>query len=142
MLLAGQAGKLKHPALFFLQLFGGDTIDTSKELEIFLNGQIVVEGKFLGHVTDLLADAHGAKGFRFAGKLHTAVRRLEEAAEHFDGGAFAGTVGAEESVNFAVVDLQADVVDGSERAELLGEAASADANLAAEIAVGVATGKR
>ena len=142
MLLAGQAGKLEYPAFFFLQLFGGDTIDTSKELEIFLDGQIVVEGKFLGHVTDLLADAHGAKGFGLAGKLHGAVGRLEEATEHFDGGGFAGTVGAEESVNFAVVDLQADVVDGSERAELLGEAASADADLAAEITVGVATGKR
>ena len=75
------------------------------------------------------------KRFGLAGKLHGAVRGLEKAAEHFDGGGFSGAVGAEESVNFAVVDLQADVVDGGERAELLGETARADADLAAKIPV-------
>ena len=37
------------------------------------------------------------------------ARRIEQAAQHLDGGRLAGAVGAEQPVDLAVADLQADV---------------------------------
>jgi hypothetical protein len=42
---------------------------------------------------------------------------LGEAGEHFDGGGFSGTDGAEEAEDFVEGDLEGEAIDGGERAE-------------------------
>ncbi len=66
------------------------------------------------------------------------LRRIEQAAEHFDRGRFARAVGAQQAVNFAVMDLQMEVLDGRERAELLGQMVGADGDLSSQFLVAVA----
>src|SRR5215831_13223707 len=43
--------------------------------------------------------------------------RTKECGQHFDGGRFAGTIGAEKCEDFSGRDIEGDMVDGSERAE-------------------------
>ena len=66
---------------------------------------------------------------------------VEQAAEHADGGRLARAVGAQQAVDLAVANLQADVFYGGEIAELLGEVGRADGDLPAQIAVVVPRGK-
>src|SRR5712692_678834 len=100
-----------------LQARGFQAVDTSVELQVFRDGQVVVEAEILRHIADALAD-----GFRIRGdietfdKSRTAAER-QEAGKHFDDGGFSAAVGAEESEDFAFFDAEADVVDGGEVAE-------------------------
>src|ERR1700677_4447927 len=45
------------------------------------------------------------------------LRRGQQASEHFDGGRFAGAVGAEEAVKRAALDPQLEAIDGAKIAE-------------------------
>ena len=49
---------------------------------------------------------------------------MQEAAEDFEGGGFAGAVGAEEADDFAAVDLEGDAVDGADEAVFAAEDAA------------------
>ena len=144
ILLALEAGKREHPLALFLALAFGHAVHAGKKFEIFLNGQIVVERKFLRHVADALAHAlrAGERAAAAAGQLNFTARGIEQAAQHLDGGGFARAVGAEQAVDFAVLHFHVEVSDRGERSELLGEIAGADGDLPAQVAVIVPAGKR
>ena len=56
-----------------------------------------------------------------AADADAAAVEIAEAFEDFDGGGFAGAVGAEEAEDFAFVDAEADAADGFEIAVALDE---------------------
>src|SRR5581483_12100298 len=98
----------------------GDGVEVGHELEVFAPGQLFVKEGVIGDVAEdafrlerlpldvVAADSGGAGG------------RVEQTAEHLDGGGLAGAVGAEEAEKLALAHLQVHVIHRRERAELLG----------------------
>lgn len=78
--------------------------ETAVEGEEFGRSQPVVETKIFGEEADFAADFD--IGIRVTEDLRLAAGGLDEAEKHFDGGAFAGAVGAKEAKNFAATDLE------------------------------------
>jgi len=129
--------------LFLVGHFGGrNAIDAAEEVEVFLNRQIVVKGKLLRHVANLLAHGLRPQAATFPGQHHLAAGRLQQAAEHLDRRCLAGAVGAQQSVNLAVLDLNVDFFDRPKIAEALGQVLRIHGNLFAQIAMRMASGKR
>src|SRR5204862_647333 len=77
-----------------------------------------------------------------AGQLNLALARFQEPAQHFDRRRLPGSVRAEEPVDFAVLDLETDVVDGGKRAKLFHQVLCADGCLATQMRVVVPPRKR
>src|SRR5439155_11766819 len=121
-----EAGEGEHPPLPGLAPLGRNAIDAGKEVEVLVDRQIVVEGKLLRHVANLLAHALGAQLADLAREPHVAGTRLEQAAEHLDRRGLPRPVGAEQSVDLAVAHLEIDSLDRLEGAEPLPEAAGTD----------------
>ncbi len=78
----------------------------------------LVEAFLLGEVAEALADEEG-RGL--AENADGAAGGADDLEDHPDGGGFAGAVRAEETVDGAGGDREADVVDGGEFAEALGD---------------------
>lgn len=93
----------------------GETAEFREELEVFADFHAAVEAAFLGEVTDAVAAGGGGGG---AEQLDTAAIRQEDVEHHPERGGFSGAVGADEAVDGALGDFQAELVDG----ELLSEA--------------------
>src|SRR5262249_34961339 len=72
------------------------------------------------------ARARGVVAKVDAGDASVALGRLEQAAEHAEGGGLAGAVWPEQAEDFAGVHFERDVRGGTEVAEALGETARAD----------------
>ena len=70
-----------------------------------------------GHDADLALHFDGILRQIDAENFACARRGREQAGEHFDGGGFAGAVGAQKSEELAGSDAQIYVVDGDELAE-------------------------
>src|SRR5262249_12893429 len=113
-----------------------------EELEVLADRQVVVEGELLRHVADALPDVLGPEVAALAREPHLAAAGIEQPAQHLDGGRLAGAVRPEQSVDLAVSDLEAHVVHGDERPELLREAAGTDGDLTAQGSVGAARRER
>ena len=141
MLLALETGKLEHPANLLLPLVLGHTVDAGKEVQVLIDGQIVVQRKLLRHVADSLAHVRRTQMAPLARELHLSARRIEQPAEHLDRRGLARAVGAEQAVDFAVAHLQRDVVHGAERPECLREIRRADRHLSAQVVMIVAARK-
>src|SRR5713226_8356654 len=92
-------------------------VNAAVELQVFRDGQIVVQAEVLRHVADALANGFGiganVEAFDQGG---TAAER-QKAREHFNDGGFSAAVRAEEAEDFAFFDAEADVVDGGKVAE-------------------------
>jgi len=95
-----------------------------------VDGEIVVEREPLRHVAHLLAHRFRAQRAALAGERDLADARLEQPAQHLDGGGLARPVGAEEPVDLAGPHLQVHVVHRVERAEALAQPARADGDRA------------
>src|SRR5467141_2175851 len=100
-----------------LQARGLQAVDAAIELQVFRDGQIVVEAEVLRHVADALAH-----GFRFGPHVETfdpgrSSTERQKSREHFDDGGFSAAVGPEEAKDLAFFDAEADVVHGGEVAE-------------------------
>jgi hypothetical protein len=96
----------------------------------------------LRHVTDPLPYVSGPQAAAFAGELYVSAGRIEQTAQHLDGGRFAGSIRSQKSVNFPISDLKAEVGYGGERTKLFGEIGCADRDLAAQMPVVVGSWKR
>jgi len=81
--------------------------------EIFFDSEFTEDGGFLGEVADATAGAlvHGEVGDFFFVELDDAGIRTDEPDDHIKAGGFAGSVGAEEADDFALLDGDGDVVD-------------------------------
>jgi hypothetical protein len=101
-------------------------IDAAIEEEVFGDGEVGIEGEFLGHVSDAALDGFGIANNVKAEDRGRTGRGFEDAAEHADDGGFTGAVGAEQTEDFAALDGEGDVVNGDELAEAAGEVGELD----------------
>ena len=77
-------------------------VDPRDEVEVLLDGQVLVQAEALGHVADLALDRRGlAQDVEAEAGAAAAVRR-QQAAEHPDRGGLAAAVGAEEAEDLAL----------------------------------------
>ena len=91
-----------------------EAVEPAIELQVFVHGELVVEGKFLRHV------ANG--GFEFitrfgdidAGDGGGAIGRLQNSAKHTDDGRFAGAIRTEKSEDGTFGDGEGDMIDSRE----------------------------
>ncbi len=123
-----EAGEADH-----VEEFGGGedgvvlfAVNTAVEFQVFMDFQVAVEGEFLRHVADPVFEAVSLAPDMITGDEGVAAGGVQNAEEHFDGGGFSGPVGAEEAEDFAGVDVEADVIDGGETAEIFGQFHDAD----------------
>ena len=95
----------------------GDAVSGGEEAEIFEDGEIVIEAKFLGDVAEERANLGAMEPGIEASDGGGTGGGFGEAGEHLDGGGFSGAVGAEEAEDFVGGDLEGEAIDGGERAE-------------------------
>ena len=99
----------------------GEAVDPAEKGEVFLAGQVIVQGKALGHITDVLFDLGVFPDDVETSHLTLAAGGQEQPVEHADGGGFARPVGPQETENLPPVDLKADVVHRLKIPEMAGE---------------------
>ena len=97
-----------------------------KELQVLAHGEVLEQRELLGHVADPQAQCFGLFGYAQAQHLDLAVAGRQQAAQHADGGRFAGAVRAEETVYVGPRHGQVHAVHGHQVAEAPGQAAGAD----------------
>ena len=116
-----EVGELDHPRHAGGPLGSRHLVDAGVEGQVLHHGQVVVEGELLGHVPDHGLDALGVAGEVDAEHGAPALARLEDAAQHAEGGGLPRPVGPEEAVELTGADLEIQVVDGDALAESAGE---------------------
>ena len=99
----------------------GQAVDPAEKGEVFLGGQVLIEGKTLGHVADVVFDLGVFPDDVEAPHLALAAGGQQQPVEHADGGGLARPVGSQEAENLPPVDLKADVVHRHEVPEMAGE---------------------
>ena len=96
------------------------------QFQVLPHGQLGIKGEGLRHVADAPAGGQIAGVQDLAEQPRLAFARRQEAGEHFHGGRFAATVGAEKAEDLAPLDPQADMIDGGEIGEAHGEIVGLD----------------
>src|SRR5439155_26185512 len=96
-----------------------DALELGPEIEVLVHAHLAVHRHALGQVADVLADLVGLRHHVVAGDLGDAAGGGQVAGEDAHGRGLAGAVGAEEADDLAAGDLEADTVDGQDRAEIL-----------------------
>src|SRR5712664_1900888 len=119
-----------------LQARGLQAVDPSVELQVFRDGQIVIEAEVLRHVADTFADGFGLGAYVEPFHMSGTAAERQKAGEHFDDRGFSAAVGAEETEDFAFFDAEADVVDGGEVAETPNQMVGGDGGLRESLRVG------
>ena len=130
----GQPRHFDHPLLPRPFLFPRDAVDAAVEVDVLLDGEVLVEREFLAHVADVGFDLFGLGADIEAGHGARAAAGAEDAAEHADGGRLARPVRAQEAEDLALLDLEADAIDGHEVAEPLFQVVDHDGGIARVIA--------
>jgi len=105
---------------------GVETVHAADEAKVFGCGETAEEGEAFGNDSDLAFDFDGVGGRVKAEDLNAAGGGGEESGEHFDGGGFAGAVGAEEAEELTRRDGEVDVLNGGEIAKTSGEVGGGD----------------
>src|SRR5262245_42715962 len=96
-------------------------IETCIEDKVLAHCELAVERERLRHVPEVVADLH-ATGFDGAAEqCRGALRRGQEASQHFHGGGLAAPVGTEKTEDLTTLDRQRDMVDRCEGPEALGQ---------------------
>ena len=121
-----QAGHFDDPLLPLGLLFRTDAIDAGVEVDVLLDGQVLVERELLAHVADVGLDFLGLRADVEAGDAAAAAGRRQDPAEHADRRRFARSIGPQETKDLAAVDLEADLVHRHEAAEAALELVDAD----------------
>ena len=73
------------------------------------------------NIYDALADFRRTQATSLSREFHRAGARFQKAAEHLNRGGFARAVRAEQAVDFAIPDIEADILHRRECAEMPGE---------------------
>src|SRR5207248_3038509 len=98
-LLAFSAVQTRHRDQLLYPLLthvAGDAVHPGVKVHVLAHGQIAVERKLLAHIADVLLEPFRLGGDVAAGYPCVAGSRFQDAAEHPDGRALAGTVGPDE----------------------------------------------
>ena len=98
-----------------LQIVGA--VNTAEETDVFLNGQVFIERKFLRHVTDRLLDLPLPGTHIKAGNTAIAACRWQDARQHSDRRRFACAIRSQKTEDLPLAYTEADVIDSSEGAE-------------------------
>ena len=93
-----------------------ETAQPADKLQILEAGEIGVEVRLFRHVSDRAAKGDHVVANVAAFEEHVAVVGPQHAGDHFDGGGFAGAIGAEKADDFAGGDCEADVLNGGDAA--------------------------
>ena len=105
-----------------LERRAAEAVEPAEEREVLARRQVRVDRQLLGHVPDagLRRDRPDVDG---AGRPRVTVAAVpcEQAADHRDGRGLAGAVGAQQAVRLALVDPEADALDGLDGAEGLAQ---------------------
>ena len=100
---------------------GGQAVDPAEEVQVFLGGQVLIEGKALGHVADVLFDPVVFPDDVEAAHPAGAAGGQQQAVQHADGGGFARAVGPQKAEDLPLLHLEADVVHRLKSPEMAGE---------------------
>lgn len=97
----------------FVLDFAGEAPGLEHEAEVIFDGEAAEDTGFLGEITDAGAGpfVHGPAGDGLAVKFDLASGGPNQAGDHVKRCSFSGTVGAEESDNFAGAKFDADFID-------------------------------
>ena len=104
-----------------LQPVGGQAVDPAEEVQVFLGGQVLIEGEALGHVADVLFDPVVFPDDVEAAHPALAAGGQQQAVQHADGGGFARAVGPQKAEDLPLLHLEADVVHRLKSPEMAGE---------------------
>src|SRR5262249_52946222 len=104
----------------------GQLVEAGDEVEVLLDGEVLVEGEALGHVAHPAADPLRVLPDVEAETGALAGGRGEEAAEDPERGGLAAAVGAEEAADLTPGDAQVEPLHHRARPEGLAEAADVD----------------
>src|SRR4029434_1882245 len=96
------------------------------KVEIWADGEVVVESEFLRHVADSGAHRCRTQAFRLAHQTNASGRGVDQSADNLDCRGFPRAVGAESSVDISIANLKLDVVTRLKRAEALIQVLRAD----------------
>ena len=116
-----QEAGLDHFLDRFLLSLAGETAHFGNPLQEAGHGHVVVERSGLGEVADLAFGLFGVVDHGDAADFDAAGGGGEEAGDHAHGGGLSGSIGSEESEDFALVDGEGQVVDGHFGAKAFGE---------------------
>ena len=86
--------------------------EAAGELEVLAATQMGIEVRFFGDVAEATLEALEVAADVLAMKEDASAGGFEEAGEHLDGGAFAGSVGAEIAQDLTGADGEADAIHG------------------------------
>ena len=100
---------------------GGQAVDPAEEVQVFLGGQVLIEGEALGHVADVLFDPVVFPDDVEAAHPALAAGGQQQAVQHADGGGFARAVGPQKAEDLPPLHLEADVVHRLKSPEMAGE---------------------
>jgi len=115
-----QANEVEVGGNAVTKLSGSEATETAVEREEFRGGKPVVETKIFGKKSDVAANFDILEGP--AEELRSTTSGFDQAKQHFDGRAFAGTVRTEKTENFTAPDLEGKAADGDLGTELFAEA--------------------
>jgi hypothetical protein len=101
-------------------------VQAADHVEVLAAGEVPIDRGGLAGQTDGLAHGGGLAGHVVPGHLGLAGVGAQQGGEDADGGALAGTVGAEQPEHGAGRDGQVQVVQGLDRPEVLAEALGLD----------------
>ena len=101
-------------------------VDARDEVEILEHREVLVKAEALRHVADLTTNFVRLADDVVAQAVAGARVRFEQPAQHADRRRLATAVGAEESADLALGDLQAEAFDDLQAAETLGEIGDVD----------------
>src|SRR5208283_845863 len=121
LLAAFESRHVQRPRQTFRKNFGGNTVQPGKKAQVLDNFQIVVEGKFLRHVANLLAHCFRLLGYVNPRHPRPSGSGPKQAAENTYSRGFARAVGAEEAEDLATVRLEADAVHRHKGSKALGQ---------------------
>ena len=114
LLAVDEGDELQHLVDPLLERVPGQPVHPPPEHEVLAGAHVRVEGDVLWDHADGLLDRLRVAHHGVAGDGGVAAARLEQAAQHGDGGALAGAVGTEEAEDLALLDAEADAVDGED----------------------------
>ena len=94
------------------ELGGVELVATGEVVDIFPDFEIAVDGEEVREVADVLLGFGGLAGDINVVDGDGAGSGSEQSGDHFEGGGFAGTVGADEAEDFAGGDVEGEMVGG------------------------------
>ena len=116
-----EVGEFQHVVDDLGALRAVDVVGGGEEFEVFLHDHVFVSAEVVGDEADEGADGSGLIADDVIADARFAPGGLEERGEDFDGGGFAGAVGADETEAISLIDLEIEIGEGNEGSVSLGE---------------------